>query len=285
VPVRTTNSNGSKTDAAPRRVPAVRNAIAVLRHLHATDSSPATMTEIASALGMNRSTCFTLLKVLAEEGFLTYEDDAKTYRLGPQLIELASAVDDHGNITRISMTYVRRLARELRLSVALVRMTGSEDFVVLDKEDSPEPFRVTLAIGERFPGNSAVLAKAYFAWLDEEAVDRLIERMGLPPRTPSTITDPKRFKTELALVRERGYATSVGEYYPGKNTLAAPIFDRYGQVSHLLLVVALAEDLPQERMEACGELLRETAASVTSEIGGRPADSPGAPGPAVESKA
>ncbi len=261
------HADASAASNAPR-VPAVRNAAAVLRFLRARGNAPAMMTEVCVALELNRSTCFNLLKVMADEGLLTYQPALKTYRLGPALIDFAAVIDDHGDIVRLSMAHARRLAHELRLTVALVRLTSSEEFVVLDKEDSPEPFRVTLPVGERFPANAAVLAKAHFAWMDEQTVDALIERLGLPARTDTTITEPERFKEELALVRRRGFATSVGEYYARKNTLAAPVFDRYGQVSHLLLVVALEEDLPADGLPACGERLREAAVAVTVQIGG-----------------
>lgn len=246
----------------------MRNAAAVLRHLRAVGNSPQTMTAIASSLGLNQSTCFDLLKVLADEGLLAYNDANRPYRLGPALIDFAAVIDDHGDINRVSMEHVRRLARELQLTVVLMRLTGTGEFVVLGTEDSPKPFRVTLSVGERFLSNSAVLAKAYLAWHEERAIDDFLERKGLVQRTATTITDREQFKRDLRRMRERGYATSVGEFYRNKNTVAAPVFDRYNQVNHVLLVVALEEDLLPENMEACGGRVREAAMKVTAQIGG-----------------
>lgn len=250
-------------------VPAVRNAVAILRYLQARGNRPATMSEIAATLDMNGSTCFNTLKTLEAAGFLGYDAATKSYRLGLGLIDLAASVDGHGEVMELAMSAARRLADQVDLTVVLLRMVpGDSEFVVIDKAEPSKPFKFTLSRGERFPANSPVLAKAYFAWMEESVIDRMIERLGLPAFTRNSITDPQAFKAELQDVRARGFATSFGEFYPQKHTIAAPIFDRAGRVTHIMMVVALSSEMRPKLARQYGFSLCSVTEEVTHQVGG-----------------
>ncbi len=45
----------------------------------------------------------------------------------------------------------------------------------------------------------------------------------LPARTPQSIRDPEELRTELADVRQRGWAVDQAEYHESVNCIAAPI--------------------------------------------------------------
>lgn len=258
----------SRTDPAKGTVPAVQHATAIMRFFQQRSNEPATMTEIARSVGVNPSTCFNILKTLEGERLVAFDPSTKGYCLGLGLIELAASVDGQRQIIQTALDFARRLVDRTELACLVVRMAETEEFVVVDKVESRRPIKVTMSVGERFPANSSVLAKAYFAWLDDVAVDRMIERLGLPQYTTNSIVDGDQFKQHLAEVRRLGYAKSIAEYYPDHNALAAPIFDRYGQVTHLLVIVGFAFELPAERLEEYGEILRDTAEEVTKKVGG-----------------
>ena len=246
----------------------MQHAVAILRFFEARSNEPASMTEIARGTSTNPSTCFNILKTLEGAGFIAFDETTKDYRLGRGLVDVAAAIDGDRQVVQTALEFAARLVDHTELVCFIVRMAETEEFVVVDKVESRRPIKVTVAVGERFPANSSVLAKAYFAWVDETAVDRMIDRLGLPEYAPKSIRRPAAFKKSLAEVRRRGFATSIGEYYPDHNALAAPIFDRYGKVSHLLVIVGFAFELPTERLEEYGELLRATAEEVTEKLGG-----------------
>lgn len=260
-----TEGNATASKAA---VPAVQHAIAILRLFSERANQPATMTEIARSAGINPSTCFNILKTLEEARLVAFDPTTKSYCLGLGVVELAGSVDANRQVVQTALEFARGVADQTQLACLVVRMAETEEFVVVDKAESRRPIKVTVAVGERFPANSSVLAKAYFAWVDEAVVDRMIERLGLPEYSPNSIIDGGEFKRQLETTRSRGFATSVGEYYPDHNALAAPMFDRHGQVTHLLVIVGFAFELPAERLEAYGELLREAAEAITDRVGG-----------------
>ena len=72
--------------------------------------------------------------------------------------------------------------------------------------------------------HSSAVGKALAAYLDEEAVDKILENHPMVRATDNTITTPKMFKKFLASVRETGYAIEDEEEEVGGRCLGAPIF-------------------------------------------------------------
>jgi DNA-binding IclR family transcriptional regulator len=226
------------------------------------------MMEIARALELNPSTCFNLVKTLESERLLGYAPDTKRYQLGLALTEFAPLVDGQGLLLRIAVDETHTLVKAIGLTCLFFQMTEQEEFLVVRKLDTRNPFKVTTSVGQRFPPNSAVLAKAYYAWSRPVEIEDMLNRHGLPPRSAHSITELANFTNELELVRHRGYSISVGEYYPDVNAVAAPIFDSVGKVSLLLAVSAARSQLRNDKLHDVGERVYWLCRRITKLAGG-----------------
>jgi len=79
-----------------------------------------------------------------------------------------------------------------------------------------------------------------------------------------------RLEEQLARVRETGYATAVEEYEVGLNAVAAPVFDRSGQVIAAVSVSGPSYRLDEQRIRhVVGPLLASTA-EISRRMGHRP---------------
>jgi DNA-binding IclR family transcriptional regulator len=65
--------------------------------------------------------------------------------------------------------------------------------------------------------------KAILSQLSGDAVDDIVDQVGLPRATENTITDREALAEELAAVRERGYAYNREESTDGLVAVAAPL--------------------------------------------------------------
>lgn len=260
------------TGTAPKRVPAVQSALAVLEFLREGANAPRTVSEIARGAGLNVSTCFNILKTLEDGRVIAFDPAQKTYRLGLRLVELAGVVDVRAQAAQQVLEEARRIAGTVGLGCFLMGIDDRGDgaFVVLDKIESSHPVRVTIDRGARFPMTGAVAAKAWFAWSDPQVVARVMDEHELTRHTDRSITDVEVFEAELARTRERGYSTSIGEYYPGHNAVAAPVFGADGTPAFLLVVVAADSQLGEDTLAAVGEEVVAGAERATKRIGGRP---------------
>ncbi len=255
-------------ESRPPGVPAVANAIAILGYLEENGNRPATMSDIARACHMNVSTCFNILRTLRGARYVGYDPETRRYDLGMAIADLASQVNVHRQVVSLAMEQARLLAEQVQMACMVVRRLETAEFLVVDVVDSRRPIRVTVSAGERFDPNAAIYAKAWYAWCADGEFDRMVAEHGLPRRTARSITDVRRFREELDLVRRRGYATSFSEYYLESNAVAAAIFNAEGQVSHLMVVTAFSSQLTGDRADQVGRQVYHAARSVTRRVGG-----------------
>ena len=80
-----------KEPSSGKTVPAVDNAMKLLRHI-ASSSAPEGVATIARATGTNVSTTFNILKTLARDSYVTFDPETKTYKSGLGLLSLAAPV-------------------------------------------------------------------------------------------------------------------------------------------------------------------------------------------------
>ena len=262
--------------AAPRKpVPAVLSVLAIFEYLRSVDNEPQRLSDIARGTDINLSTCFNVLKTLEAGGLISFDAGQKTYQLGLRLAELGSMVDGRRQSQQRAMGEVRRVANITGLGCFLMTFGEHEEFVVLGKVESKNNIRTTIDVGAAFPAIGSLASKAWFAWKADAVVDDLLRRHELHAYTERSITTPEQFKGELAAVRTRGYATSVGEYYPDHNAVAAPVFGWDGEPQFLMVVVGTTSQLRAgAQLNHVGEEVARAADSVTKEIGGQPPTGP-----------
>lgn len=252
----------------PPGVPAVLHAVAILQHLRANGNRPQAMMEIARALQINNSTCFNILRTLARARLLDYEPDTRKYTLGSGLVELATMVDDHSQSLNSAMLYAERVAAEVHECCLIVKKANDDSFLVVGRAEGSGGLKLTAEIGDRLPPYGAVLSKAYFAWCDDDEVNRMLSAHGLPARTESSITGYADFKRELERTRRRGYSTSIGEYYAEYNAVGVPILNADGRPVLVLAVTGLASRIPPHVMPFVGGRLRRASLAVSRAVYG-----------------
>lgn len=257
------------TERTGKSVPAVRNALAILEYLREAGNEPRTMSEIARATSINTSTCFNILRTLHVGGVLSLDPSTKTYRLGMYLAELGSLVDEQRERMHQVLAEARRVAASVGLGCFVMGRTERGEFIVLNKVDSSRPIHVTIDVGTTFPATGAVAVKAWLAWQPSDVVDAFLRTHGLPAYTSHSIVEPRDFSRDLERVRERGYATSVSEYYPDHNAVASPVFGIDALPRFLLVVVGTRSQLAGTVMARSGEETAQAAERATKRIAGR----------------
>jgi IclR family acetate operon transcriptional repressor len=249
-------------------VPAVLHTVAILRYLQEVGNRPTAMMEIARALEINTSTCFNILRTLAAQRILNYDEDTRRYTLGMALIEFASLVDSHGHLLAAAQAQAEIVAREVNQVCLIFRKTEDDAFLVVGKAEGRRPLKVTSTLGDRIPPNGAVVAKAWYSWCSDEEVERMVALHGLPARAPHSITGMLDFKRELARTRTRGFSVSVGEYYAEHNAVGCAVLSPESVPLLALVVTGFASLIPVKSMPDIGRRLRAAADAVSADVFG-----------------
>ncbi len=228
------------------------------------DAPALSVPEIAGKMGLPRSTAYRYVAALKAHLLVEETERGHGYRLGPKVLELASAMSRRP-IREVAMPYLERIGRETGETIILC---GFRDHVgvCLEKVEGHHALRVSYEIGDLYPLHASATGKAIYAHLEPKERQRILKEVGLHRFTEMTITDPQTLEHEVSTIREQGYSESHGEAIEGTHGLAAPIFSFSGRV-----VASIGASVPQHRGEGENrtrliELLTNAAEQITREI-------------------
>ena len=174
-------------------------------------------------MGIPKTSVFMMMSTLERMGYVEKVDDSR-YRVTMKLYNIG--IENTGQIR-----YSHGCASfygGIGAAIKIYRTSGNfkqRKAVYIEKVNGPTFVQFDTRIGQSMFIHSSAVGKALAAYLDEEAVDEILENHPMVRATENTITTPKMFKKFLASVRETGYAIEDEEEEVGVRCLGAPIFN------------------------------------------------------------
>lgn len=224
---------------------------------------PCGVSDLAAELGISKSNAHRLLNTLLETGFA--QTDNGRYKASLKTWELGTLVIGSYDVRDLARPAMTRLVRETAEGVRLTVLDPSRlEVVYIDTIDSPQDVRTFSEVGARAPAHCTSSGKVLLAFQGDDFVKHAFRRMKA--YTERTITNPTALMRELKRVRAEGYAVNNREYSPQVSGVAAPIFDRTGQVVAALSIAAPAERMRPAVLKRTIAILRDAAASVTGRV-------------------
>nr|WP_225911240.1 IclR family transcriptional regulator [Dermacoccus sp. Tok2021] len=245
--------------------PAAAQVIALLQLL-AGRPSPQPAATLARELGLPRSTTYRLLGVLKDAGFVTHSEETRRWGLGIAAYELGSAYSRQQPLQRMARAVMTRLAESTGQAAHLGVLHGSDVLYVIEERPLGISPLVT-DVGVRLPANVTASGMAMLAHLPAAQVRALFPSGAELVQRNSGADQPETvagLRSELAQVRQRGYAREVGRVTPGFQTVAAASLDLNG-----LPAASLAVTWPQDagdRETEYATAVKDAARELTSRL-------------------
>src|SRR5499427_7864922 len=245
------------------RVQSVERAVALLDAIAGASPRGSTVAELALACGINRATAWRLLATLEGRGLVDRDPATSRYQIGYTVARLAAASGVDGLVRRSHAVLERVCAQTGEAAILAV---GRRSGLVYVDEVAPPAVLTVNWLARPVPLHATSTGKAWLAWLPE-AEARGVLGPALEGFTDATITDLGRLFGELALIRERGYATSAGELEPALSGVSAPV-PRVGEHRPIAVfsIWGPADRVPRSRLEALGAVAIDAAASVEAAL-------------------
>lgn len=205
-----------------QEVKSLKKALRALTFLNGNGDS--TVTEVACAIGVPRTTSYRLLETLASEGYVEKQPHSNIYRL-TSLVQTLSAGFGHSDlIVEVAKPLINRLGREVRWPFALATPQGAQ-MVVRIATDHDTPLAIDrYMIGFRTPMLHAPTGLCYLAYCEAGKRASILELA----RQDEQARDARRdgdldIDYTLEMIRRQGFChRRFAQYREGG--LAVPLF-------------------------------------------------------------
>lgn len=257
-----TQSNGRSGRSS---VQSIDRAVAILR-CFGVRRPDLGISELARHTGLSTSTVHRLLIAMQANGLVRQTADRR-YRLGALVVQLARGGGIPDTLRDAAIPALGALRDAHEETTAVHELTPSGERVILEQAESHHELRRTYTeFGIPIPLPQGAPGKVMLAF---QPWHRQLDVLGKPldQVTPQTITDPRKLAAQLAEIRRRGFALSLGERTPGIRTVAAPVFDFGDRVVGCLCITGPEMRMPVERLLKLGSAVSAAAWSVSEQLG------------------
>ncbi|WP_173922852.1 IclR family transcriptional regulator [Agromyces sp. Marseille-P2726] len=235
------------------------------RHLRVLEAFDAwhpflTLSEIADAAGIPRSSAHRLIGELEREGLLERLPD-RTYRLGVRLWEFASRTPGAVGLREIARPWLGAVHERVRQHTQLGVLSG-HDVLFIERMSTPDAVVNATLIGGRIPLHASSSGLVLLANGDPALISD-VAGSDLKSYTEHTLTDASQLRSVLRRVRAEGYAVADGHIHPESRGIAVPVIGPSGAVYAAIGVVVPNDGtapLPYV------DLLRRAAAGVARDL-------------------
>lgn len=242
----------------------LRKAVEALNIL--AEGNEPTTAELATQLGVPRSSLYRLLRVMEELDLVEPATQRGTYRLGMALLRLGSHVTDTFDLRKLALSQMEALHDATGETVYLCVRRGMEA-VCIERLAGRRVQTLALSLGGSLPLHVGASSTALLAHESKEFWLEYVSNNALDvPATGGTI-EPGRLFDRLEGIRLAGYSVSDGDVTMGIAAVGAPIFDHRGKVEGALSVAGVRPAIMDLDAEGLIADVRAAAARISRDLG------------------
>jgi len=253
-------------------VPARLGSQTLLRGLDVIDvvaAGPIKLGDLATRLGLTRSTTHRLASALTDRRYLSFVPHSG-YSLGPKLLELGFRVRDELDLPRVAAPHLERLALLTEDTVHLGVLDRGR-VLYLDKIPGKRRINISSRIGELQPVSSTGLGKALILDLDEDAWLEFFRaergEAGRPGARRRAEISQQEWLARMRGYVQAGYAFDLEENEDQIRCIAAPIRDVAGRTIAAISVSSAAQYMSDHRMQALSKDVMAAAHRISEGLG------------------
>jgi DNA-binding IclR family transcriptional regulator len=191
-------------------------------------NGPLTLAEAAARTGLAKPTAHRILRTLAARGLLR-QDEGRTYRLGATAFALAGKILTGVEFVKEARPALEWLKNVTPETIQFALLTGDK-VVYVEKIEGRRPYRMASSVGVGLDVHSTAIGKATLAYMTPERRAPYLTPARLVAHTHNTITKVAALESQLATIRNRGFAIDDGENEEHIRCVAASVFDARGDV-------------------------------------------------------
>lgn len=229
------------------------------------EKSEMTLSEISTALDINRSSAFRLVQTLEYCGYLI-RTEHKTYKLSVKVLQLGYTAISTMAVPQHATSIMQKLRDETRVAVHLSVLDNIE-IVYLNNIQALGAFTSNIRVGTRWPAYATVIGQLLLSALpDEEIRARFNDMQEWEKYSPSTSENIDELIAKIHIARASEYLISWKNFKPDMIAGAVPIRNfRTKEIEYVLSVScpATSYSSPEEFTENVIPLVLKAAQEIS----------------------
>lgn len=222
------------------------------------------LADVAALSDLPKTTAHRLLKGLVKAELASGGQGGRAYSVGPRLSRILHATADDGWLEALVRPALAALADGSDEACYLTKLVGSRVLVAVSQ--APEVrWRSYVQPGIEMPPHAAATGKAIIAYQDEALIRQALAA-ELPRLTVNTRNDEAWIREEFARVRERGYATCVGEIDEGLAAISTPVLQHDGLVLYAVGITGPIQRIMGDKLPQHLAALTETCRALANKL-------------------
>jgi IclR family transcriptional regulator, KDG regulon repressor len=223
------------------------------------------ISEIAQAVELHKATAHRIVTTLVNYGYLERAEDGQKYRLGLELTNLGFKVIHRMDLRREALPYMKQLVEQWDETCDLsVFDRGSILYIEVIR--GSRALTVAAAVGQRLPIHCTASGKMFLAHLPPEEQNAILSK-PLTSYTEKTVTSPDGVRKEMEIIRNQGYSIDREGFEMGVCAVAAPIYNRRGNVIAALGSPSPSSRMTPERISEMAKSFKEAAQAISRRMG------------------
>ncbi len=223
------------------------------------------ISEIAQAVELHKATAHRIVTTLVNYGYLERAEDGQKYRLGLELTNLGFKVIHRMDLRREALPYMKQLVERWDETCDLsVFDRGS--ILYIEVVRGSRALTVAAAVGQRLPIHCTASGKLFLAHLPSEEQNVILNK-PLAFYTEKTVTSPEGIRKELEIIRSQGYSIDREGFEMGVCAVAAPIYNRRGNVIAVIGSPSPTTRMTPERIAEMATSYKEAAKAISHRMG------------------
>lgn len=224
----------------------------------AKDGAPLAVAEIARRVGLDRATCYRMLRTIEEAGYLVRDDETRTYRMSRRVVSLAKhLLAEDGDRLLVSQALKRISAASGE--TAHYSEIDDDSAILTQRSKGAQLVAVDFQIGERSALHMTSVGKAILAFQSPDFIKAYVGK-PLSSSTPFTITDPRALGVELERIRATGIAYDHYELALSMKCVAVPARETDGAVRAGISISGPDSRFTDAKLYELGQLIAGEAA-------------------------
>ena len=224
------------------------------------------LTEIASQMGISKSSAHHLISTLVNNGYLKQNESNKKYKLGLKTIEIGNKCLNNLSLPRIGISYLKEILDIINETVYLAKIEGTNLTIIetLNSSHTIRPFDIRV-IKDQY--HASALGKILLSTLLGNSFNGFLEEKSLIKYTKNTMTSLPQLKKELDDIIEKKIAFDHEELEDGLFCIASPILNALSKTIGAIGVSIPKQRFYPEKENEIADLIKNVAMRISKELG------------------